>query len=67
MELELWTETSAAISAVAMGWARHPRDQHATALIVRVYHWACLHDRPVSWACAAANWKPSVRPKVHNT
>ena len=64
MELELWTETSAAISAVAMGWARHPRDQHATALIVRVYHWACLHDRPVSWACAAANWKPSVRPKV---
>ena len=64
MELELWSETSAAISAVAMDWPRHPRDQHSTALIVRVYHWACLHDRPVSWACAAANWKPSVRPKV---
>ena len=64
MELELWAETSAAISAVAMGWARHPRDQHSTALIVRVYHWACLHDRPISWACKPANWTPSVRPEV---
>jgi hypothetical protein len=64
MELELWSETSAAISAVAVGWARHARDQHSTALIVRVYHWACLHDRPVSWACKPFNWKPSVRPEV---
>lgn len=64
MELELWSETSAAISAVAVGWARHSRDQHSTALIVRVYHWACLHDRPISWACKPTNWKPSVRPEV---
>lgn len=62
MELELWAETSAAISAVAVNWARHPRDQHSTALIVRVYHWACLHDRPISWACKPENWKPPVRP-----
>jgi hypothetical protein len=64
MELELWAETSAAISAVAVDWACHPRDQHATALIVRVYHWACLHDRPINWACQPANWKPSLRPDV---
>ncbi len=63
MELELWAEASAAISAVAVGWARHPRDQHSTPLIVRVYHWACLHDRPISWACKPANWTPSVRPE----
>jgi hypothetical protein len=63
MELELWAETSAAISAVAVNWARHPRDQHSTALIVRVYHWACLHDRPINWACQPANWKPAVRPE----
>lgn len=62
MELELWAETSAAISAVAANWARHPRDQHPTALVVRVYHWACLHDRPVSWACEPANWDAPVRP-----
>jgi hypothetical protein len=64
MELELWSETSAAISAVAVNFKRHPRDQHSTALIVRVYQWACLHDRPVSWACQANNWKPSTRPQV---
>jgi hypothetical protein len=62
MELELWSETSAAISAIASNWKRHPRDQHSTALIVRVYHWACLHDRPVSWACKPVNWERSVRP-----
>jgi hypothetical protein len=64
MELELWTETSAAISAVANGWKRLARVRYSTALIVRVYHWACLHDRPIIWACRAQNWNPSVRPKV---
>lgn len=63
MELELWSETSEAISAVAVDFPRHPRDEHSTALIVRVYHWACLHDRPVSWACERANWERPVRPR----
>ena len=62
MELELWTEASAAISAVAMNWVRRPRDRHSTALIARVYHWACLHDRPISWACKPAHWTPATRP-----
>jgi hypothetical protein len=62
MELVLWAETSAAIAAVAVGWARRPRDRHSTALIVRVYHWACLHDRPISWACKAGNWTAATRP-----
>lgn len=64
MEPELWAETSAAISAVAHAWTRHSGDQHSTALIVRVYHWASLHDRPISWACKPRNWTPWARPKV---
>ena len=64
MELELWSEVSAAISAVAANWARHARDQHSTALIVRVYHWACLHDRPISWACKPGSWTAATRPEV---
>jgi hypothetical protein len=64
MELELWTETSAAISSVAVGWKRRSRDRHLTALIVRVYHWACLHDRPISWACKPASWTSATRPEV---
>ena len=42
MDLELWAENSAAISAVAAGFERHPRDQYSTALIVRVYHCVSL-------------------------
>jgi hypothetical protein len=64
MELELWSQTSAAISAVAVNWPAHPRDQYSTALIVRVYHWAALHDRPISWACKAGNWTAATRPQV---
>jgi hypothetical protein len=62
MELELWAELSAAISAVAVGFERHKRDRHSTALVVRVHTWAALHDRPVSWACEPGNWAPRTRP-----
>lgn len=64
MELELWSEVSGAISAVGANWPRHARDRHSTAQIVRVYHWACLHDRPVSWACEADNWTTQTRPQT---
>jgi len=64
MELERWAELSAAVSSVAVGWRRRPKDTHCTALVVRVYLWAALFDRPVSWACKAKNWKPSTRPEV---
>jgi len=63
MELERWAELSAAVSAVAAGWERRPKDTHCTARVVRVYLWAALFDRPVSWACEAANWRPAARPE----
>ena len=62
MELERWAELSAAISAVAGGFGRRKRDQHSTALIVRVHAWAALHDRPISWACEGGNWSAGTRP-----
>ena len=64
MELERWAELSAAISAVAAGFERHKRDQHSTALIVRVHTWAALHDRPVCWACRGKNWTAATRPEA---
>ena len=62
MGLELWSEMSAAISGVATDWPRRPRDRYSTAAVVRVHQWACLHDRPVCWACEPGNWPPAVRP-----
>jgi len=64
MELERWAELSAAISAVAIEVGRCKRDQHSTALIVRVHTWAALHDRPTCWACVPGNWTPRTRPEV---
>src|SRR5215217_8977908 len=64
MELERWAELSAAISAVAASFERHKKDQHCTALIVRVHTWAALHDRPISWACEADNWTDRTRPQA---
>ena len=64
MELERWAELSAAVSAVAGSWRQRPKDTHCTALVVRVYLWAALFDRPVSWACKAANWRPAALPEA---
>lgn len=64
MELERWAELSAAISAVAVGWKRCPKDRHCTALIVRVHLWAVLFDRPICWACKPGNWRAAARPEV---
>ena len=62
MELERWAQLSAAVSAVAADFGRHPRDTYSTATIVRVHLWAALFDRPTRWVCRAVNWKPCTRP-----
>jgi hypothetical protein len=35
---------------------RRPREQFNDRVIVLVYLWSVLHDRPVCWACDAVNW-----------
>jgi hypothetical protein len=35
---------------------RRSRQQFADRVIVKVYFWSTQCDRPVSWACQAANW-----------
>lgn len=41
---------------------RHKWQQFGGHLIVKVYFWAVLHDRPVSWACREKNWPDELRP-----
>lgn len=62
MELELWTELSAAISGVQRKFKPRPRDIHSTATIARVHFWSALHDRPTCWACEAKHWTDKTRP-----
>ena len=62
MERERWSELSVAISDVSRAIRSSPRHTHDISLIIRVYLWAVLHDRPVVWACHARNWWPQARP-----
>lgn len=38
------------------GKPRRPRDTFSDVEIAKVFFWAVLHDRPMSWACEQANW-----------
>lgn len=60
MERDLWPILSAHLTRLARITRRH-RYLHSTARILRVYLWAVLHDRPVSWACDKRNW-PGIKP-----
>lgn len=64
MERELWAWISLAIRDVQRGRYDSAYHTHSTALIVRVYLWAVLHDRPVLWACDPRHWDARTRPDV---
>ena len=61
MEGELWNELYPVICILGKRF-RARRVQISNTTVVLVYAWAVLHDRPVSWACQAANWPPEQRP-----
>jgi hypothetical protein len=64
MDLELWSQLSAAVSAAAARWKVNRRDTHPTSRIIRVHLWSCLHDRPTAWACDKRNWTPQPCPAL---
>ena len=55
MEGELWTE----IYRLAKRIGKRKgviRGTYTDAMIVSVYFWAVVHDRPNRWACDRTNW-----------
>lgn len=36
----------------------------SNADIIKVFYWALIHDRPVSWACQRTSWPPHLRKQV---
>ena len=61
MERELWFRLSRAMRATARRVDPKYVHHHPWA-ITAVLLWAALHDRPVAWACRAANWRTRLRP-----
>jgi Transposase DDE domain len=52
MERELWL----LLYHTALSCDKLTKARYRSAVIVGVYAWAVVHDRPVSWACDRRNW-----------
>lgn len=63
MEREVWSILMTALRDASRARRDSNHHTHSTALVVRVYLWAALHDRPVSWACRRSAWDDRTRPK----
>jgi hypothetical protein len=46
-----------------MGPHRRGRNRYSDAVIVLVYFWSVICDRPVSWACRRTNWPARLCPR----
>jgi hypothetical protein len=61
MERELWPPLYRLLLRVGAS-IRQKAVRYQPGLILAVYFWAALHDRPVSWACDPGNWGTAPRP-----
>ena len=61
MECELFQFAKEALGALAQ--PRRSRNTFSDRLIVLVYYWSVINDRPVSWACVADRWPGTIRPR----
>lgn len=60
MERELWNRLyELAMKYDVPAWMN--RGKFSTSVIVAVFLWAVIHDRPTSWACDARNWPKDIR------
>lgn len=57
MERQLWKEIVAVVRELCKR-TFNVRCGYSDVEIVKVWFWAVIHDRPVSWACCRENWPP---------
>ena len=55
MERQLWKTIVQLIQEINKQKGS-PRCQFSSVAILKVWFWAVIHDRPVSWACQRCNW-----------
>ena len=60
MERQLWKAIMALLKEIDKP-KFNSRCRFTSIMIVKVWFWAVLHDRPVLWACQHDNWPPHVR------
>ncbi len=63
MEQSQWTVVCRAIRLVARSFPRLKRATYSDGQVARLYFWATLHDRPMTWAVDPANYNRRFRPR----
>lgn len=59
-----WKVVYQTIRQVSRSMPRPPRrPEYSDALIVAIYLWAVMHDRPQGWACSRENYGSRFRPR----
>jgi hypothetical protein len=61
MERELWKILYALVVRLDKG---QTKAVFCDSVIVGVFFWAVMHDRPISWACDARNWPRGPFPRL---
>jgi hypothetical protein len=62
MERERWDS----IYLILVHWDQWGhRGLYSSAVIVAVYFWSVMHDRPVCWACQAKHWPEDIALRQH--
>ncbi len=63
MEHQLWRIILPIIRSIGKQ-SFNPKLQFQTEVIVSVWMWGVIHDRPVSWSCQRRNWPPWSRLRI---
>jgi hypothetical protein len=63
MEREIWAWLMVAVRDVSRKQWDTSYHTHTTMLIIKVYLWSVLHDRPVVWACDRRHGDRVTKPK----
>jgi hypothetical protein len=63
MERQRYQELKSVLNQVARTHQDNPLNTHRDQTIVAVLLWACLNNRPVSWAVVATNWPRHAKPR----
>lgn len=63
MERQLWNAIVTILAELCKK-VKPTRFRFSSADIIKVYYWAVIHDRPVSWACQRISWPPHLRKRL---
>lgn len=57
---EIWKGIATRLKALQQR-RNHAHQIFKPARVSEIFHWAVVHDKPVSWACVPGNWPPHMR------